>query len=48
LHRLLVASGRSDVPSQDTLARLVDQLHRETGEAALLRTPRARRKQRPS
>jgi hypothetical protein len=48
LHRLLVASGRSDVPSQDTLARLVDQLHRETGEAALLRTPRARRKQKPS
>jgi hypothetical protein len=48
LHRLLVASGRSDVPSQDTLARLVDQLHRETGEAALLRTPRVRRKQRPS
>jgi hypothetical protein len=45
LHRLLVASGRSDVPSQDTLARLVDQLHRETGEATLLRNPRARRKQ---
>lgn len=45
LHRLLVASGRSDVPSQDTLARLVDQLHRETGEAGLLRTTRARRKQ---
>ena len=31
LHRLLVASGRSDVPSQDTLARLVDHLYRETG-----------------
>jgi hypothetical protein len=45
LHRLLVASGRSDVPSQDTLARLVNQLHRETGEAALLRVPRARGKQ---
>ena len=44
LHRLLVASGRSDVPSQDTLARLVDHLYRETGEAALLRIPRARRK----
>ena len=44
LHHLLVASGRSNVPSQDTLARLVNQLHRETGEAALLRTPRARRK----
>src|SRR5258705_2442465 len=47
LHRLLVASGRSDVPSQDTLARLVDQLNRETGEAALLRTPRPRRKRSP-
>ena len=45
LHRLLVASGRSEVPSQDTLARLVDQLHRETGEAGLLRFTRARRKQ---
>jgi hypothetical protein len=44
LHRLLVASGRSE-PSQDTLARLVDQLHRETGEAGLLRVTRARRKQ---
>jgi hypothetical protein len=44
LHRLLVATGRSDVPSQDTLARLVDHLYRETGEAALLRIPRARRK----
>jgi hypothetical protein len=45
LHRLLVASGRSEVPSQDTLARLVDQRHRETGEAGLLRVTRARRKQ---
>jgi hypothetical protein len=45
LHRLLVASGRSDVPSQDTLARLVDQLQREMGAAALLRIRRARRKQ---
>jgi hypothetical protein len=44
LHRLLVASGRSDVPSQDTLARLVNQLHCETGEAGLLRIPRVRRK----
>ena len=45
LHRLLVASGRSDVPSQDTLARLVDQLHTETGEPGLLRISRVRRKQ---
>jgi hypothetical protein len=45
LHRLLVASGRSDVPSQDTVARLVDQLHRETGDMRLLRVTRVRRKQ---
>jgi hypothetical protein len=45
LHRLLLASGRSEVPSQDTLAILVDQLHRETGEAMILRVTRARRKQ---
>ena len=40
LHRLLVASGRPDVPSQDTVARLVDQLHRETGDMKLLRVTR--------
>ena len=45
LHRLLVASDRSDVPSQDTPARLVDQLHSETGESGLFRIPRTRRKQ---
>jgi hypothetical protein len=45
LHRLLVASGHSDVPSQDTVARLVDQLHRETGDMKLLRVTRVRRKQ---
>jgi hypothetical protein len=45
LHRLLVASGHSEVPSQDTLARLVDRLHDETGEAELLRVTRVRRKQ---
>jgi hypothetical protein len=45
LHRLLVASGRSEVPSPDTLARLVDQMHRETGEAGLRRIARARRTQ---
>jgi hypothetical protein len=45
LHRLLVASGRSEIPSPDTLARLVDQMHRETGEAGLRRIARARRTQ---
>ena len=43
LHRMLVASGHSEAPSQDTLARLVDQLHRETGKAGLFRSPRTRR-----
>jgi hypothetical protein len=43
LHRLLIASGRSDVPSPDTLARLVDQMHQETGEAGLRRIARVRR-----
>jgi hypothetical protein len=43
LRHLLVASGRSDVPSPDTLARLVDQLHRETGEAGVLRIRRRKR-----
>jgi hypothetical protein len=45
LHRLLIASGRSDVPSQDTVARLVDQLHRKTGDMKLLRVARVRQKQ---
>jgi hypothetical protein len=36
LRRILIASGRTDVPSVDTLARLVDQLHRETGEPNFL------------
>ncbi len=45
LHRVLVASGHSEVPSQDTLARLVDHLHSETGQAGLLRITRVRRKQ---
>jgi hypothetical protein len=44
LHRLLVASGRSNIPSPDTLAHLVNNLHRETGEAGLLRITRMRRK----
>jgi hypothetical protein len=43
LHHLLVGSGRSDIPSPDTLARLVDQMHCETGEVGLRRIARARR-----
>jgi hypothetical protein len=43
LRRLLVASGRP-APSSDTLARLVDQMHRETGEAGLRRIARAPRR----
>jgi hypothetical protein len=39
LHRLLASSGRSGVPSPDTLARLVVELHRATGNRNLLRTP---------
>jgi hypothetical protein len=45
LHRVLVASGHSEVPSQDTLPRLVDHLHSEIGEAGLLRITRVRREQ---
>jgi hypothetical protein len=44
LHRLLIASGDVEVPSPDTLARLVDQLHAETGEAEFHRAKRPRRK----
>jgi hypothetical protein len=47
LHRLLASSRRSGVPSPDTLARLVVQLHRATGNRNLLRTPGPTRKQRP-
>ena len=43
LHRLLCA-GRDGVPSPDTLARLVDQLHQETGEPEYFRPKRSRRK----
>jgi hypothetical protein len=43
LLRHLVGSGRRDVPSCDTLARLVDQLHDETGELELRRYRRSRR-----
>jgi hypothetical protein len=44
LRRRLIASGRTDIPSEDTLARAVDQLYRETGEAIFRRPKRARRK----
>jgi hypothetical protein len=41
LHRLLVNSGWTDVPSPDTLARLVDRLRHETGEPGFLRRMRS-------
>lgn len=44
LHRLLIASSDDKVPSPDTLARLIDQLHAETGEAEFFRVKRAQRK----
>ena len=44
LHRLLIASGGFEVPSPDTLARLVERLHAETGEAEFFRAKRTRRK----
>jgi len=44
LHNLLINSSREGVPSADTLARLVKQLHDETGEAELFRIRRSRRK----
>jgi hypothetical protein len=43
--RRLVAMGRSDLPSEDTLARLVDQFYMETGEPEFRRTKRSRRQQ---
>jgi hypothetical protein len=42
LRRRLVAMGVTDVPSADTLARLVDQLYRETGELEFRRTRHSR------
>jgi hypothetical protein len=44
LRRDLIASGRTDVPSVDTLERLVDQLHRETGRPEFFRMKRRRPK----
>jgi hypothetical protein len=40
LRRSLLADGRTDVPSADTLARLQEQLFREMGEADLRRERR--------
>lgn len=42
LRRRLIAFGRTEVPSLDTLRRLVDRQYRETGEPALRRTKRFR------
>jgi hypothetical protein len=44
LHRTLIASDRSDIPSIDTLERLLDQLYRETGDPHFFRAKRRRRK----
>jgi hypothetical protein len=44
LRRRLVAAGQADVPSSDTLERMVDQLYRETGEKNLRRIKRLRSK----
>ena len=43
LRQLLIDSGRDDVPSADTLARRVDELHDEIGDAALHRCGRRTR-----
>jgi hypothetical protein len=47
LRRLIVERGEpKDVPSADTLERLVSRLYLETGDPAFRRVPRARKKQR--
>ncbi len=43
LHRLLKESNDSDLPSQDTLARLVDRLFTETGDRVFYRVKKRRR-----
>jgi hypothetical protein len=43
LRRQLIDSGRTNVPSADTLARWLDRLHDETGDADLRRSRRGRR-----
>jgi hypothetical protein len=42
LRQSLTSQGRDDVPSPDTLARMVDRLYRETGDPRLRRSPRSR------
>jgi hypothetical protein len=44
LHRMLIADGARNLPSPDTLERMVDELWEETGEIDLLRKKRCRRK----
>jgi hypothetical protein len=40
----LIVAGAPDVPSADTLARLVDELHEQGGDPGLCRRKRASRK----
>ena len=42
LRQSLMSQGRDDVPSPDTLARMVDRLYRETGDPRLRRSRRSR------
>ena len=44
LHRRLKGAGHEELPSVDTLGRVVDELYCETGEPELLRNKRSRRK----
>ncbi len=44
VHRRLVSSERTDVPSADTIRRMMDRLYRETGDPKLRRMKRPRRK----
>jgi hypothetical protein len=44
LRRHLIDSGRTNVPSADTLARCIDRLHDETGDPDLRRSRRAPRR----
>ena len=44
LRRLLIDAGKTEAPSTETLGRVVDRLHHETGEAEFFRPKRSRRK----
>jgi hypothetical protein len=44
LRRQLIEAGRKSVPSADTLARLIDKLHEETGNPELRRRMRTSRR----